>query len=154
MFKVDLVDCLDGKTMIEGTFYTEETAFFYNQIVEGRSYIISNPEVSQANKRFTTIKHDYRLIFKLESEFKEVDYSEKSEEPSKVALNLVSISDVLGGNSEFTVEVYGMVNSECRRDQTVANHCPYKENYKGRLQLTICETVGRSATSYGFMVQI
>ena len=50
-----------------------------------------------------------------------------------MALNLVSIEDILGGNSEFTVEVYGMVNSETKRDSVVANHCSYKENIKGRM---------------------
>ena len=61
----------------------------------------------------------------------------------------MSIADVLGGNSEFTVEVYGMVNSETKRDSIVANHCAYKENIKGRMQLTICETLGKSAISLG-----
>ena len=38
LFKVDLVDDLDGVTMIEGTFYTEETDFFYSKIEEGKTY--------------------------------------------------------------------------------------------------------------------
>ena len=73
LFKVDLIDTLDKKAMIEAIFYTEETTFFYNQIDEGKVYIISNPEVSTANKRFTTLKHNYRLIIKMDTEFKEVD---------------------------------------------------------------------------------
>ena len=51
----------------------------------------------------------------------------------KVALNLVSIDDVLGGNPQFTVEVYGMVNSEAKRDSLTANHSDFKENFKGRM---------------------
>ena len=101
---------------MEGTFYTEETTFFFNQIEEGRVYIISNPEVSLANKRFTTIKHDFRLIFKMETEFKKVSQYDSFPDSNEVALNLVGIDDVLGGNSEFTVEVYGMVNSDSKRD--------------------------------------
>ena len=53
--------------MIEGTFYTEETDFFFSKIQEGKTYLISKAEISTANKKFTTIKHDYRLIFKLET---------------------------------------------------------------------------------------
>ena len=102
--------------MMEGTFYTEETNFFYNQIEEGKVYLISDPEVSPANKRFTTIKHDFRLIFKMESEFKEINKYESFDQKNKVALNLVGLDDVLGGNSEFTVEVYGMINSDIKRD--------------------------------------
>ena len=72
LFKVDLIDDLDNQTMIEGCFYTEETSFFFNEIDEGKTYVISKAEVSTANKRFTTIKHDHRLIFKMDSTFEEV----------------------------------------------------------------------------------
>lgn len=58
--------------MIEGTFYTEETDIFVNKIREGATYTISKAEISDANKKFTTIKHDYRLIFKPDSIIEEV----------------------------------------------------------------------------------
>jgi hypothetical protein len=40
LFKVDLVDDLDGVSMIEGTFYTEETDLFYSKIEEGKTYFV------------------------------------------------------------------------------------------------------------------
>ena len=67
LFKIDLLDEQDRESMIEGTFYTEETDFFFAKIQEGKTYLISKAEISTANKKFTTIKHDYRLIFKLET---------------------------------------------------------------------------------------
>ena len=72
LFKVDLVDDLDRETMIEGTFYTEETDLFVNKIFEGRTYRISKAEISVANKKFTTIKHEFRLIFKPDTLIEEV----------------------------------------------------------------------------------
>jgi hypothetical protein len=32
LFKIDLIDDMDNQTMIEGTFYTEETEYWYTQI--------------------------------------------------------------------------------------------------------------------------
>ena len=65
LFKIDLIDDQDNSTMIEGTFYTEETTYFYTQLEEGRTYLISDAVIDVANKKFTSIKHDYRLIFKM-----------------------------------------------------------------------------------------
>ena len=55
LFKVDLVDADDNKTMIEGTFYTDSCDLFYDQIHEGRTYMLSEASISSANKRFTSI---------------------------------------------------------------------------------------------------
>jgi hypothetical protein len=55
--------------MIEGTFYTEETTEFFTRLDEGRIYLISDAVIDVANKKFTSIKHDYRLIFKSHSIF-------------------------------------------------------------------------------------
>ena len=72
LFKVDLIDVLDRETLIEGTFYTQETDIFVEKISQGRTYLISKCDISHANKKFTTIEHDFRLIFKPESIIEEV----------------------------------------------------------------------------------
>ena len=77
LFKVDLIDDLDRQTMIEGTFYTEETDIFINKIFEGKTYLIEKADISAANKKFTTIKHDYRLIFKPDTMLDEVTESQR-----------------------------------------------------------------------------
>ena len=64
--------------MIEGCFYTEETTQFFSMLEEGKTYLIAKAEVSTANKRFTTIPHDHRLIFKMDSTFEEVTSSQLS----------------------------------------------------------------------------
>ena len=75
LFKIDLLDELDGETMIEGTFYTDETDFFFDKIIEGKTYLISRAEISPANHKFTTIRNENRLIFKLDSHIQEVGYA-------------------------------------------------------------------------------
>lgn len=106
LFKVDLTDDKDKQTMIEGTFYTEETDKFYEILEEGKSYFISNVEVSVANKRFTSIKNDFRLIFPMISKITEVSqnkpkklsmtFAESSgEEATAQILNLTEIKDIM-----------------------------------------------------------
>ena len=63
LFKIQLVDDSDG-TKIEGIFYTKVTPLFYDVVEEGRTYMIKKADVTHANKRFTSIDHDYCLIFK------------------------------------------------------------------------------------------
>ena len=67
--------------MIEGTFYTEETTQFFTSLEEGHTYLISDAVIDVANKKFTSIRHDYRLIFKMHSTFTEV-----TSEPSTPSL--------------------------------------------------------------------
>ena len=63
LFKVDFVDC-EEKVTIEACFYTEETDLWYDKIEEGATYLVSKAEIAPANKRMTSIPHDFRLIFK------------------------------------------------------------------------------------------
>jgi hypothetical protein len=73
LFKVDFIDDLDSKTCIEAMFYTEETDHFYELIDEGATYLVSSAEVAQANKRMTSVPHNFRLIFKLKTQLVKVD---------------------------------------------------------------------------------
>jgi len=60
------VDDADG-TKIEGVFYTKETQHFYEMLDEGRTYLISGADITHSNKKFTSIEHDFSLIFKMHS---------------------------------------------------------------------------------------
>ena len=132
--------------MIEGTFYTEETDLFVNRIFESKTYLISKCEVSIANKKFTTIKHDYRLIFKADSVVEEVSQSER---PSKVPgvnsptkLNLACIDDIIARTNEnlFFVEVYGRVTNCTPYEDTTVNHGG--KSLQGRYQIYLQEIGG------------
>ena len=63
--------------MIEGTLYTEESKHFENLVHQNKTYMISGVEISAANKKFTSIPHDYRLIFKVTSTVELVEKAEK-----------------------------------------------------------------------------
>ena len=113
--------------------------------------------IDVANKKFTSIKHDYRLIFKMHSAFTEVTselatpslsktpVSTKATKPTSIALNLTSIDDILAGNSTFTVDVVGFCTTdEVRRESMVVNHSSkdgpkLKEDIKGRMQFLMSE---------------
>jgi hypothetical protein len=73
LFKVDFVDDLDSKTSIEAMFYTQETDYFYSLIDEGSTYLVSEAEIATANKRMTSIPHEFRLIFKMKTKIQKVD---------------------------------------------------------------------------------
>lgn len=88
--------------------------------------MISKAEISAANKKFTTIKHDYRLIFKLDTLVDEVTESQR---PSVVPgvtgpikLNLTEIEDCLSDEKLFIVNVYGKVSSMVTRDSIHVVH--------------------------------
>lgn len=61
MFKIDLMD--EEGTQIEGTFYKETLELFYDKVEEGKIYIITKGQIAHANKKFTPIKNDFRIIF-------------------------------------------------------------------------------------------
>jgi ssDNA-binding replication factor A large subunit len=79
LFKVDLVDDFDdnpSNNMIESCFYTEETDLFYEEIQFGKTYLISGIEVKDANKKFTCVQHDYRIIISKDTTFQLVAASQ------------------------------------------------------------------------------
>lgn len=43
--------------------FKESAVKFNDQLVEGKVYVFSNGNVKMANKKFSTIKHDFCLIF-------------------------------------------------------------------------------------------
>ena len=114
--------------MIEGTFYTDETDIFLNRIFESKTYLISKCEISAANKKFTTIKHDFRVIFKPDSLIEEVRESQRPKNvpgvntPTK--LNLATVRDILRRMDPnlFVVEVYGRIASCSAYEDITVNH--------------------------------
>jgi len=62
LFKIEIVD--ESNNAIECTFYRDCSDIFYDTIEEGYKYFFSKAEVATANKKFTSCKNDYRIIFK------------------------------------------------------------------------------------------
>jgi ssDNA-binding replication factor A large subunit len=76
LFKVDFID--DEGSLIEACFYTEETDLFFPIIIEGATYTVKKADIAAANKRMTSVPHDYRLIFKAHTLIEKVDVTPKT----------------------------------------------------------------------------
>lgn len=61
LLKIGLVDRYG--TQIEGTFFNEAAEIFDLRINENKVYLFSNGIVKMANKKFTSIKNDFCIIF-------------------------------------------------------------------------------------------
>ena len=71
LLKIGLVD-LYG-TQIEGTFFNEAADLFDPILKENKVYLFSNGCVKMANKRFTSIKNDFCIVFEKTAQIIEVE---------------------------------------------------------------------------------
>jgi replication factor A1 len=53
LFKIEMID--EAGTQIEGTFYKDCVDKFFNQIEEGKVYVITKGQIAVANKKFTSV---------------------------------------------------------------------------------------------------
>lgn len=60
-------------TQIEGTFLNEAAENFERKIKENKVYLFSNGCVKMANKRFTTIKNGFCIVFEKNAQILEVE---------------------------------------------------------------------------------
>jgi replication factor A1 len=60
-------------TKIEGTFFDEAADHFDSLICEGKVYLFSNGTVKMANKKFSSIKNDFCLVFEKNSQIIEAE---------------------------------------------------------------------------------
>ena len=56
--------------------FSEAAEKFDQEITEGKTYIMSNGYVKIANKRYTTIRHDFCITFDQYANIKEADENE------------------------------------------------------------------------------
>jgi len=61
MMKIELVDSYG--TQIEGTFFDEAAIKFESVLKKDGVYLFSNGSVKMANKKFTSLKNDFCIIF-------------------------------------------------------------------------------------------
>lgn len=136
LFKVDFVDTLDDKTSIEAMFYTEETDLFFKRIQEGSTYFVSDAEIAVANKRLTTIPHDFRLIFKphtLIEEFEQTPDGTKQKKMIMNAVNYSSISEIQKEESGKVVNLIGYVVHDPQLDEEITVKHHDTQSFKGRI---------------------
>jgi replication factor A1 len=63
------IELIDGQgTQILATFYNEIALKYNDMLQENKVYLMSNGSVKIANKKYTSIKNDYCIIFDKNSE--------------------------------------------------------------------------------------
>ncbi len=80
LFKIELID--EEGTQIECTCYKDTFDIFYEKIDEGKIYTLTKAQMTHANKKFTSIQNDFRIIFTTYTEIKE--YVPKEDERQSV----------------------------------------------------------------------
>jgi hypothetical protein len=60
-------------TQIEGTFFNKAADLFDPRILENKVYLFSNGCVKMANKKFTSIKNDFCIVFEKNAQIIEVE---------------------------------------------------------------------------------
>ena len=60
-------------TQIEGTFFNEAADLFDPRLHENKVYLFSNGCVKMANKKFTSIKNDFCIVFEKNAQILEVE---------------------------------------------------------------------------------
>ena len=60
-------------TQIEGTFFNDAADMYDPKVQENMVYLFSNGVVKMANKRFTSIKNDFCIVFEKNAQIAEVE---------------------------------------------------------------------------------
>jgi len=102
LLKIELVDSFG--TPIEGTFFNDAAQQFNGCIEQNKVYLFSNANVKMANKKFTSVKNDFCIIFEKHAQIQEVkddgSINEQAFEFVKIATIEESVqlksADVLG----------------------------------------------------------
>jgi replication factor A1 len=93
LLKIELVDSYG--TAIEGTFFNEPAKRFDTLLKKNKIYVFSNGLVKMANKKFTSVKNDFCIVFEKNSEIHEAvddgSISNQAFEFSKIA----EITDIM-----------------------------------------------------------
>jgi len=96
---------------------------FYEHLVEGKLYYISRASLKPANKRFTSVAHDYEMTLNSDTQIERADEEELAASGKKVTIptakfNFCKLSELIGEHGvDSLVDVVGVVH----------NHQPVQE---------------------------
>lgn len=106
LFSCDLID--ESGSEIRATAFSEVCDKLYPQLIEGNVYLISKGSIRTANKRFTSIKHDYEIMFSAAT------IIQPCEDDGKIPRNhfdFVSIDQIKDIPKDQSVDVIGIVTN-------------------------------------------
>lgn len=122
-------------TQIQATFFKDAVDKFDPVIREAGMYLFSNGTVKMANKRFTSIKNDFCLVFDKQGDIVEVPNDESIQERGFSFLNMKEIKAL---DQTRAIDVIGIV---CAVDQ-VANITLKNGQNKDKRMISICDESG------------
>ena len=155
LFKIELID--EDGTQIEGTFYKDSVEKFFDKIEEGKVYVITKGQIATANKRFTSIQNDFRVIFTEYSVIQEFVHgsggggsqSDESMKSMRQKFNFVTIEEIVVHINELRqLDVCGIVCSSPQYDGIQVNFDHGKGPVKGRLIFNIMDRSSDIITVY------
>lgn len=93
-------------TQIEGTFFNDAAELFDPQLQENKVYLFSNGCVKMANKKFTSIKNDFCIVFEKTAQIIEVEDDGSIDMQAFEFCDIKGIQDV---QQMKTVDVCGII---------------------------------------------
>lgn len=133
LLKIGLVDMYG--TQIEGTFFNDAAEHFDRKIQENKVYLFSNGCVKMANKRFTSIKNDFCIVFEKNAQIIEIedDFS-----IAQQAFEFCDINSIQEVQQMKTIDVCGVV-AEVSENESVTLK---KGSQKNRKYITLVDDSG------------
>lgn len=104
--KVFNMDFYDESAQIRATVFNDLVDRFYDKIQCGKVYIISDADIKDANKKYSSIKNNFELIFSNDTEIIECD--EKNENFPELKIDFISISELKKLSLNSLVNVIGI----------------------------------------------
>jgi len=105
LLKIELVDTYG--TCIEGTFFNDMAKKFDPMLEKNKIYLFSNGMVKMANKKFTSVRNDFCIIFEKHSE---IVNAPDDGSISNQAFDFCSISDIQDIMPMKTVDIIGVIS--------------------------------------------
>ncbi|CAG8688573.1 15716_t:CDS:2 [Racocetra fulgida] len=96
----------DSSGEIRATAFEQQVDDFYDQLQVGKLYSISKARINMANKKYSTVKNDYELIFGRETMIIEV----LNKDPHVfIPFNFVKIADLFEYEKDDIIDIIGIV---------------------------------------------
>ncbi|CDW77382.1 UNKNOWN [Stylonychia lemnae] len=139
VFKIEIIDCFG--TIIECTFFNEAAKYYEQQLIEDKVYLFSNGQVKQSNKKFSTIKNDFCLIFELTAKIVESN-DDGGIIDNSIEYNSDTIKSIESTDRNRAIDVCGVVIDVSDPEQVKLKN----GNQKQRKYITIVDETMHSIT--------
>ena len=104
LLKIELVD--QYGTQIEGTFFNDSAKMFAEILEQEKVYLFSNGNVKMANKKFTSVRNDFSIIFEKTAQINE---AKDDGSITTQAFDFCKIQDILEIVQMKTIDCAGIV---------------------------------------------